>query len=89
MNHAKAILIKGIMTFAVLLLLMGSFAGIGDILIITLVLGAISYLAGDLFISTIVASKDDIPQCSSHLWIGKGIAYPLPRETVVILHGPP
>ncbi|MBT2692293.1 DUF2512 family protein [Bacillus sp. ISL-55] len=72
MNHAKALLIKGIMTFVVLLLLMGSFAAIGDILVITLVLGAISYLAGDLFIlpktSNLTASLSDLALSFFLIW---------------------
>ncbi|WNF22883.1 DUF2512 family protein [Mesobacillus jeotgali] len=72
MNHAKALLIKGIMTFAVLLLLLGSFASLGDILVITLVLGAISYLAGDLFIlpktSNLTASLSDLALSFFVIW---------------------
>jgi hypothetical protein len=72
MNHAKALLIKIIMTFAVLLLLLGSFARIGDILIITLVLGAVSYLAGDLLIlpktSNLTASLSDLALSFFLIW---------------------
>ncbi|WP_210364340.1 YndM family protein [Bacillus sp. REN3] len=52
MEHVKALLIKGIMTLAILFLVLGLEydAGAGDLLLITLVLGAVSYLAGDLFI---------------------------------------
>lgn len=72
MEHAKALLIKAIMTFAILLLFLGSYAGLGDILIITLVLGAISYLAGDLFIlpktSNLTASLADFALSFLVIW---------------------
>jgi hypothetical protein len=50
MEHAKALLIKSIMTFGVLLLVLGSYAEVGELLLLTLVLVALSYFAGDLFI---------------------------------------
>jgi hypothetical protein len=72
MEHAKALLIKTIMTFAILLLFLGSYAGLGDILIITFVLGAISYLAGDLFIlpktSNLTASLADFALSFLVIW---------------------
>ena len=51
-EHVKALALKGIMTIAVLYLVLGlgfnmSFV---NVLIITLVLGAVSYVAGDMFI---------------------------------------
>ncbi len=72
MEHVKALLIKSVMTFAILLLFLGSYAGIGDILIITLVLGAISYLAGDLFLlpktSNLTASLSDFALSFFVIW---------------------
>lgn len=50
MEHAKAIVIKGSMIFAVLLLIFGSYTGLGEIFLLTIVLVAASYFAGDLFI---------------------------------------
>jgi hypothetical protein len=72
MEHAKAILIKGIMTFAVLLLIFGSYTGVGEILLLTIVLGAVSYLAGDLFIlpktSNLTATLADLVLSFLVIW---------------------
>ncbi|RSD27205.1 DUF2512 family protein [Mesobacillus subterraneus] len=76
MEHVKALLIKGIMTFAILLPLVGSYAGVGDLLIITLILGAVSYFAGDLFIlpktSNLTASLSDFVLSFLVIW-GMGL----------------
>lgn len=76
MEHAKAVLIKGIMTFAVLLLIFGSYTGIGEILLLTIVLGAISYFAGDLFIlpktSNLTATSADLILSFLVIW-GMGL----------------
>ncbi|HZG72228.1 MAG TPA: YndM family protein [Chondromyces sp.] len=52
MEHIKALAIKGLMTLAVLFLVLGVGydVGFGDILTLTLTLGIVSYLLGDLFI---------------------------------------
>jgi hypothetical protein len=52
MEHAKALAIKGVMTLVILYLVLGVGygAGFGDVLILTLLLGIISYVAGDLLV---------------------------------------
>ncbi|CDQ20726.1 Protein of unknown function [Halobacillus karajensis] len=52
MEHVKALLVKGVLTLIVLYLVLGVGYGasFGGVLLLTLVLGGISYLAGDLFI---------------------------------------
>ncbi|SES21845.1 DUF2512 family protein [Salipaludibacillus aurantiacus] len=52
MEHLNALLMKGAMTLVALLIVLTAGFGVsfGNVLIITLVLGAVSYLMGDLFI---------------------------------------
>ncbi|SFJ80165.1 Protein of unknown function [Halobacillus dabanensis] len=52
MEHVKALAIKSVLTLIVLYLVLGIGYGasFGGVLLLTLVLGAISYLSGDLFI---------------------------------------
>ncbi|SET37172.1 Protein of unknown function [Salinibacillus kushneri] len=52
MNHVMALLIKGISSFILLSVIMGWIYGIsfGDIFLITVVLGIVSYILGDMFI---------------------------------------
>lgn len=52
MTHVKALAIKGIMTIIVLYLVLGLGFGFtfGDTLLMTIVLGVISYLLGDLYV---------------------------------------
>ncbi|HAQ06677.1 MAG TPA: hypothetical protein DCR24_03795 [Bacillus bacterium] len=78
MEHVKALLVKSIMTFAVLFLILGFgfSAGIGDLLITTLVLGAAGYLAGDLFLlpktSNMIATVSDFILSFLVIW-GMGL----------------
>lgn len=66
MEHGKALAIKGVMTFVILLLILGLMFGmsLGNVLLTTVVLGIISYLVGDLFIlpktNNTVATLSDI-----------------------------
>lgn len=52
MEHGKALVVKGVLTLVVLYLVLGIGYGasFGSVLLLTLFLGGISYLAGDLFI---------------------------------------
>jgi hypothetical protein len=52
MRHFKAILIKFVACFALLAIILGGIYGItlGDVFVISLVLGIIAYAAGDLFL---------------------------------------
>ncbi|RIW34014.1 DUF2512 family protein [Bacillus salacetis] len=52
MRHLKAFLIKFVACFALLAIILGGIYGItlGDVFVISLVLGIISYAAGDLFL---------------------------------------
>lgn len=52
MDHVKAIAIKFIATLALLYIILGLFAGMsfGNVLLITIVLGVIAYIIGDLAI---------------------------------------
>ncbi|WP_456272527.1 YndM family protein [Bacillus sp. AK031] len=54
MKHVKAFLIKLVACFALLAVILGGIYGItlGDVFAISLVLGALSYVAGDLFLLT-------------------------------------
>ncbi|PJN85301.1 DUF2512 family protein, partial [Bacillus velezensis] len=52
MEHIKALAIKGIMTIIILYLILGlgfRFT-FGDVLLMTIVLGAVSYFTGDLYV---------------------------------------
>lgn len=52
MEHVKALAIKAVMTLAVLFIVLGLGFGVSftNVVLITVVLGAVSYLAGDLYI---------------------------------------
>ncbi|SFG32071.1 Protein of unknown function [Halobacillus alkaliphilus] len=52
MGYGKALLIKGVLTLVGLYLVLGVGYGasFGGVLLVTLVLGALSYLSGDMFI---------------------------------------
>lgn len=52
MNHTKALLIKFVSSLIVLYIILGYFYGMtfGDVFLITLVLGIVSYIIGDMFI---------------------------------------
>ncbi|ASB91256.1 MULTISPECIES: DUF2512 family protein [Bacillus] len=75
MDHAKALSIKGIMTIVVLYLVLGLGFGFtfGNILLITVVLGAVSYLLGDLFIlpktNNITATLADVGVAFLTVWL--------------------
>jgi hypothetical protein len=75
MNHVKALLIKGIMTLVILYLILSLGFGISfiNVLIITLVLGAISYILGDLYIlpkkTNMVATMADLGVTFVVVWL--------------------
>lgn len=52
MNHIQAFLIKSVATFLLLMLILGLFFqySIGDVFVLTLILGVVSYLLGDLIL---------------------------------------
>lgn len=65
MNHLKAFLIKAAITFLLLMLILGLLFqySIGDVFILTLIIGVVSYLLGDLMLlprtSNITATISD------------------------------
>lgn len=75
MEHVKALAIKGIMTIVILYLVLGLGFGFsfGHTLLITVVLGAVSYLLGDLFIlpktSNITATLADLGVAFLVVWL--------------------
>jgi len=52
MNHIQAFLIKAVATFLMLMLILGLFFqySIGDVFVLTLIIGVVSYLLGDLIL---------------------------------------
>ncbi|AAU21871.1 DUF2512 family protein [Bacillus licheniformis] len=75
MEHVKALAIKGIMTIVILYLVLGlgfSFS-FENTLFITIVLGAVSYLLGDLFIlpktNNITATLADLGVAFLVVWL--------------------
>lgn len=74
MEHVKALLIKAIMTFVVLYLVLGFGFGvnIGDVITLTLVIGAVAYLFGDLVIfpkaGNLVATLADLGLAFLLIW---------------------
>ena len=75
MEHGKALAIKGVMTFVILLLILGLMFGmsLGNVLLTTVVLVIISYLVGDLFIlpktNNTVATLSDIGLAFLVIWL--------------------
>lgn len=75
MQHGKALLIKGLLTLVVLFLVLGLGLGMSfiNVLIATLVLGAISYLVGDLGVlpknGNIIATISDLGLVLVVVWI--------------------
>jgi hypothetical protein len=75
MQHGKALLIKGLLTLVVLYLVLGLGFGMSfvNVLITTLVLGAISYLVGDLGVlpknGNMVATISDLGLTLVVVWI--------------------
>lgn len=88
MEHGKALAIKGVMTIVVLFLIMGFGygAGFGDVLIMTLVLGLVSYVLGDLFFlprtSNIMASLADFGLAFILIW-GLGTVLMEPTQSLI------
>ncbi|WP_071461459.1 DUF2512 family protein [Bacillus massilinigeriensis] len=74
MEHFKAFAIKGVMTLVVLYLVLGlGFAASpGDLLVITMLLGLLSYIAGDLMIlpktSNLTATAADFLLAFFMIW---------------------
>ncbi|MBT2574656.1 DUF2512 family protein [Bacillus sp. ISL-51] len=75
MAHIKALAIKGIMTIIILYLVLGlgfNFT-FGDALLMTIVLGAVSYLTGDLYVlprwNNITASLADFGLAFLVVWL--------------------
>ncbi|CAM3830342.1 DUF2512 family protein [Mesobacillus zeae] len=74
MEHVKAFVIKGVMSFIILyfVLGLGFHAGFGDLLLITLLLGLLSYIAGDLMIlpktSNLTATASDFILSFFMIW---------------------
>ncbi|MEC1260282.1 DUF2512 family protein [Bacillus swezeyi] len=75
MEHVKALAIKGAMTIVILYLVLGLGSGFHfeHTLFITLVLGAVSYLLGDLFIlpktNNITATLADLGVAFLTIWL--------------------
>lgn len=75
MGHGKALAIKGVMTIVVLYLVLGLGFDISfmNVLLITLVLGLLSYMLGDLFIlpktSNLVATMADLGMAFVVIWL--------------------
>ncbi|KAB8126255.1 DUF2512 family protein [Gracilibacillus oryzae] len=75
MEHGKARGIKALMTVVVLYLVLGLGFGIGlgNVLIMTVILGVLSYLFGDLFIlpksSNVTATMADLGMAFLVLWL--------------------
>ncbi|WP_067725139.1 DUF2512 family protein [Oceanobacillus damuensis] len=75
MNHGKAIAVKGIMTLVVLYLVLGLGFGISfwNVLLLTVILGVISYALGDLYIlpktSNMTATGADLGMAFLVLWL--------------------
>ncbi len=75
MEHAKALAIKGIMTLAVLFIVLGLMFGMSfaNVLLITVVLGLVSYFAGDLYIlpktNNVTATLSDLGMAFLVIWL--------------------
>lgn len=75
MQHGKALAIKGVMSLVVLYLVLGVGFGIsfGNVLLITLILGILSYLLGDVFIlpktSNMMATMADLGMAFVIIWL--------------------
>lgn len=75
MTHVKALAIKGIMTIIVLYLVLGLGFGFtfGDTLLMTIVLGVISYLLGDLYVlprwNNMIATLADFGLAFLVIWL--------------------
>lgn len=75
MQHGKALAIKGVMSLVVLYLVLGVGFGItfGNVLLITLILGVLSYLLGDVFIlpktSNMMATMADLGMAFVIIWL--------------------
>ncbi|MCX3307170.1 DUF2512 family protein [Bacillus sp. NEAU-CP5] len=75
MEHIKALAIKGIMTIIILYLILGlgfRFT-FGDVLLMTIVLGAVSYFTGDLYVlprwNNITAASADFGIAFLVVWL--------------------
>ncbi|RLL43580.1 DUF2512 family protein [Oceanobacillus piezotolerans] len=74
-KHAKALAIKGVMTLIVLYLVLGLSYGMsfGNVLLVTLVLGLVSYGLGDLYIlpksSNVTATLADFGMVFLIIWL--------------------
>ncbi|WP_121613046.1 YndM family protein [Mesobacillus foraminis] len=88
MEHAKALGIKALMTLVILYLVLGlGYQGdFGDVFILTLLLGIISYIAGDLFIlpkaGNLIATVSDFVLSFLIIW-GFGLMLNISNDNLV------